>query len=198
LIFTKSNYILGLDCLKSIWEQEHKPHLKSKLNPYQEIIINDGNDVGELAKKLYPKGIDLSKLNTVEAEKETERLLSLPEVVIFEACFSTVFKGKKCLIRTDILEKKDNKITVFEVKSNGKPKDSHFHDIAFQKWVTDQKNIHIDFKLKHINKKYTKGDSLSELFLDKSLDITKEYNLILLSVSKNFSKKAYFLTIFIY
>ena len=57
-ILSKSTYIRGLKCAKSLYLNKHKKHLRDELSPMQKAIFNQGNLVGELAQKLFPKGID--------------------------------------------------------------------------------------------------------------------------------------------
>ena len=69
---SKSKYCEGITCLKKLWLSTYKPEEKEEI---KESVFETGTEVGELAKKLYGKYIDiefnpdLSKM--LEATKET-------------------------------------------------------------------------------------------------------------------------------
>ena len=56
---TKSKYLLGIQCLRQIWINFHEPEKIPEVDAETQKRFDEGNEVGELAKQLFPGGIDL-------------------------------------------------------------------------------------------------------------------------------------------
>jgi len=135
--------------------------------------MEQGNIIGQLAKKLYPKGIDLPesrkdfKLNI----QKTKELLK-ERKILFEA---GIIAGD-LYARADILVPlgKD-KWDIIEVKGSTRVKDDHFDDVSFQKYVYEKAGLRINkCFLMHINKEFIKKGDIEPKELLKTDDITKE------------------------
>src|SRR5680860_1636790 len=75
-IISKSKYVAGLQCLKYIWYLKNDP---DAIPPYDEIAqfrFQQGHDVGNLAKSLFPEGIDIEHGVNIEAELARARELT--------------------------------------------------------------------------------------------------------------------------
>lgn len=148
--FTKSRLKLAMECPRKLYYSQNKEYDNQKVeDPFLMELANGGFQVGELAKHYYAGGYDLRDLSMVEAIEKTKSLLTLDEVIIYEATFIS----NNLLVRSDILVKKGNQIDIIEVKSkshnfeeglvgnNGKLpakwKDI-IEDIAFQKYVISE------------------------------------------------------------
>ncbi len=142
-IITKSKYINGLKCTKLLWidcnDRERIPPPDIGL----QHVFAQGNEVGELAKKLYPEGIDVpyERGGFYQNLEETQALLSSRKP-LFEAGFLT----DDLYARVDILRpsSKKGKWDILEVKSSTGLKDVHKHDIAFQKYCCESSGLKID------------------------------------------------------
>ena len=68
---SKSKYIIGLRSLKELWASYYAKELLPEPGPEQELVFEQGHKVGELAKGLFPGGIDLDSIQvfqeTIEA-----------------------------------------------------------------------------------------------------------------------------------
>ena len=62
MTLSKSQYIRGLQCHKSLWLYKNKPELRDTPNQAQESLFNTGFDVGDLAKQLFPHGVEIEFL----------------------------------------------------------------------------------------------------------------------------------------
>src|SRR3989344_2243269 len=94
-LLTKSKYIAGLQCPKFIWTMFHHPEKIKEPDLNAQYRFDQGNLVGELAKKLYPKGINLATENFNENLQKTKELLKenrplFEAGVIFENCFARI------------------------------------------------------------------------------------------------------------
>ena len=53
MTLSKSQYIRGLQCHKSLWLYKNRPDLRDTPDNKTESSFNTGYDVGELAKELF-------------------------------------------------------------------------------------------------------------------------------------------------
>ena len=56
-VLTKSKYLVGLECPKQLWITFNQPEKIKELSVGQQFIINQGINVGELAKILFQIGL---------------------------------------------------------------------------------------------------------------------------------------------
>ena len=83
---TKSRFKLAAECPTKLF-YTGKPHLYRNLkqeDSFLAMLADGGYQVGELAKCFYPAGIEVSSLNSAEAEAQTQALLEQDQVVLFE------------------------------------------------------------------------------------------------------------------
>ncbi len=173
-ILTKSKYIIGLECPKYLWAVFNHPEKIRKASLAEEFKFKEGAKVGELAKSLFPDGLNLP------AEDFKENLLKTKEslgkgVPLFEAGF--LFNN--CFSRADILVPVGKEWDIIEVKSGTEVKDINVHDVSFQKYVYEANGLKIrKCFLMHLNKEYfRKGEiNVEELFVKE--DITSEVEAI--------------------
>lgn len=146
---TKSRFKLGLECPTKLFYTGKKEYANNKLDdPFMEALAQGGYQVGELAKHYYPGGHDITTLDHVDALQETDELLKLDNVVIYEAAI----RFENLFIRIDVLVKQGNKVELIEVKAksydsrdespffgkrgalSGSWKE-YLYDVAFQNYV---------------------------------------------------------------
>jgi CRISPR/Cas system-associated exonuclease Cas4 (RecB family) len=169
---SKSQYVKGRQCLRKVWLYNHKKELMDKPSEFQELLFSQGNDVGNIAKKVFPIGVEITqKYNEVELalEKTNEAIASGTEVI-----FEAAFMFDDVLVRADIIKKnKDNSWDLLEVKSSSSWKKVHCLDLAVQTYILKNSGLNIrSSSIMHLNKEYTRGDSLDlvELFEISNLD----------------------------
>jgi len=56
---SKSQYIRGLQCHKSLWLYKNNPELRDTPDNQTELAFNTGYQVGDLAKELFPDSIEI-------------------------------------------------------------------------------------------------------------------------------------------
>ncbi|MHB8524112.1 MAG: hypothetical protein ACYDH9_25605 [Limisphaerales bacterium] len=56
---SKSKFLWGLQCAKLIWHAYHAKHLIPEPDAAQQAVFDQGHEVGALAKKLFPEGIEV-------------------------------------------------------------------------------------------------------------------------------------------
>jgi len=57
LYLSKSLFIRGLQCPKSLYLQKHSPELKDQVTEEAQSRFDVGYDVGDLAQQLFPSGV---------------------------------------------------------------------------------------------------------------------------------------------
>lgn len=170
-IISKSTFIRGQQCLKSLYLNKNHRELKDELTDQQRSIFSRGNNVGELAQKLFPGGIDLipeNFYNFLPTIQKTQDAINNGVEVIYEAAFQ--FDGVLALL--DILVKKKNKWYAYEVKSAASVKGVYVKDASLQYHVITNSGINLeDISIIHLNSKYTKKGKLdlNQLFTISSV-----------------------------
>jgi hypothetical protein len=100
---TKSRFKLAAECPTKLF-YTGKPQLYQNIkqeDSFLAMLADGGYQVGELAKCFYPTGIEISSLNSAEAEAQTQALLKQDQVVLFEPAI----RFNDYLVRVDILVK---------------------------------------------------------------------------------------------
>ena len=97
-LLSKSKYITGLQCPRLIWVQFHEPEKIPETDPITQHIFDQGHLVGELAKKLFPGGIDVPQDNFVGNIDMTKELLKERK-----ALFEAGIRAGELYSRVDIL-----------------------------------------------------------------------------------------------
>jgi len=146
---TKSRFKLVTECPTKLFYTKKKEYADQKLDDAFLLALADGGfQVGELAKLYFPGGHDIKSLDYETSLAETNALLALDQVIIYEAAIAT----ENLFIRADILVKDGDHLFLYEVKSksydgsggtsftnkNGTISaswKSYLYDVAFQKYV---------------------------------------------------------------
>jgi hypothetical protein len=168
---SKSTFLRGSQCKKSLYIHWHHPELKDKLSVMQQAIFSQGTDVGKIAQKLFPGGVDAGihvPANYVKSIEMTSRLIRDGVPVIYEAGFS--FNNLHCFV--DILVKDDDGWKAYEVKSSTQLKPVNLLDAAFQYYVITSCGLElVDISLVTLNTLYERIGELdiSQLFKIESV-----------------------------
>jgi hypothetical protein len=168
---SKSTFLRGTQCLKSLYLNFHQPGLKDPISAMQQAIFSQGHDVGKLAQQLFPGGVDAGIYVPDQYQKSiqmTSRLILEGAQIIYEAGFSV--NGLHCFI--DILVRDGDKWNAFEVKSSTQVKPVNLMDAAFQYYVMTRSGLELsDISLVVLNTAYTRtGDlDIQQLFKIESV-----------------------------
>jgi hypothetical protein len=165
-ILSKSTFIRGVQCEKSLYLNKHARNLKDEISPEQMAVFSQGTNVGELAQGLFPGGVDCtpkSYYNFQESVEKTQAEIDKGTKVIYEAAFQ--FNG--VLAALDILVMEDDGWHAYEVKSSTKVSETYEMDATIQYYAITNSGIDLkDISIVHINNQYTKDGPLdvNELF----------------------------------
>ncbi len=132
---SKSKVVLGKQCEKALYLSVHKPELADEISDSQQLIFDQGHEVGILAQADYPAGVlvDAPYNKSDLAIAQTEKAIAAGALSIFEA----TFVHDDVLVKVDILNRKSTKSSweIIEVKSSTEVKEVHTIDAAVQLWV---------------------------------------------------------------
>ena len=170
-LLSKSRFISGLQCPRYLWVLANDPTRVPEPDAGTQFVFDQGHEVGNLAKKLFPGGIDIPSDDFVANLRMSRELLSSRRP-LFEAAFMS--DGKYA--RVDILEPVGEDMWhIIEVKSSTSVKDVHYPDVAFQRHCCEQAGLTIDrCFLAHINGGYVRNGDIVPEELFELVDITDD------------------------
>ncbi len=172
MYLSKSQYLRGLQCHRSLWLYRHRRELMTPPDAAREAVFAVGHEVGKLAQQRFPGGVEIAlDRNDFDAMcARTAELIDQGAKVIYEATF--VRDGLLAMV--DILVRNGAAWDFFEVKSSTRVKPNHLPDAAIQWHILD---AHLELgsaHIMHIDTRYRRsGDlDLERLFL--GVDVTDE------------------------
>jgi predicted RecB family nuclease len=159
---SKSKFVAGCQCLKRLYLLAHEPELAAQPDAAAQAIIQQGRDVGLLARQLCPGGVEVGNEGGLgQAIRATRELVANREV---PAIYEGVWEHDGVLVRVDILQRRrDGRWRLIEVKSGTDVKEEAFHleDVAIQYRVLRRNGLEISSAcLAHVNRDhvYQGGD----------------------------------------
>ena len=176
-LLSKSKYLLGLQCPRYLWTAIHDKNQIPEPDEAQQHIFEQGHLVGELAKKWFPDGIDIS-CDRSEFEKniqETAKLLKKKKrKPLFEAGIKVELEDGFIYSRADVLVPIGQDLwDIVEVKSSTKVKPENIDDVSFQKHVYEKAGLKIrKCFLMIVNNEYVKKGKIDVKKILKTEDIT--------------------------
>ena len=168
---SKSQYMRGLQCHKSLWLYKNNPELRATPDHAQKTLFNTGHHVGDLAKELFPNGVEVvfDTKNFRGMITKTQELIANGTKIIYEATFSE----EGIFAMADILVKNGDAWDIYEVKASTKVKQVHIEDISIQ-WHTLNKAITVNRAyIIHINNQYVRWGDLDTHALFSIEDVTE-------------------------
>jgi len=156
---SKSKFLMGLQCPKLIWNVYNAKNLIPEPDATQEAAFAQGHQVGELAKQLYPGGIEVSTgTNDFDQVLQWSLEATKARKTLFEAGFA--YGGG--FARVDILSPAGKDAwDIIEVKSSTEVKDVNLLDLAFQVHVITGTGLKIrSCILAHISSDFVKSGTI--------------------------------------
>ena len=185
---SKSQFMMGRQCLKRLWLYNYRKDLIPPIDPAQQQIFDQGHAIGELAREYFTGGtlVNADYKHIPEAIKHTAELVKAGAKVIYEGTF--VFNN--VLIRFDILKRnKDGSWDLIEVKGSTEVKDEHLHDVAIQRYVLEGSGIKIKkTELMHIDNTFVKAGPINTKKFFTRQDITQETTAIVAGIKHDLER----------
>lgn len=171
---SKSQFIRGFRCRKSLWLFRNEPELGAEPDENSRIRMEEGKEVGRLARKLFPGGVEIQFEEGTFAEKvkKTQSLLDDGDVpAIYEA--NMIFDD--VLTVADILVRRPAGWELYEVKSSTQVKDFHLFDLALQYFIFVGCGVQLSkAAIIHLNNEYIRNEDLDSKGLFIIKDLTTE------------------------
>lgn len=158
----------GLQCHRLLWWKVYEPDAPELTPPPQEqIVLDRGTRVGELARSYVPGGvfIDIPYYQLRERVEATAAAIASGANVVYEASF--IADG--VFVSVDILERVPDGHALVEVKSTVDVRGHHVSDVAIQVHVARRAGVDVRrAEIMHLNRECRHPD-LSNLFVRESV-----------------------------
>ena len=136
-LISKSAYIRGLQCPKSLYLYKNNYSEREQPSPELLVRFQQGNHFGSLAWQLFPDGKDMTPktqypstlLNAAEDVRNT--LLQYQDLILYEATFC--YRPFICIM--DMLVQQKGVLCAYEVKSSVNISPTYLNDVAYQYYV---------------------------------------------------------------
>jgi len=154
---TKSRFKLAVECPAKLNYTGNKAYANTKNeDEFLKSLAEGGYQVGEMAKLLYPGGVEVTSKGYAPQLSDTQTLLAQDDATVFEGAVSF----EKLFVRVDVLVKTGNQLKLVEVKSKSfaPPEEEFFrgargdlrsdvlpylYDVAFQTYVVRMAYPHL-------------------------------------------------------
>ena len=139
---SKSQFMMGKQCLKRLWLYNYRRDLIPPVDPARRHIFEEGHAIGELARRYFPDGrlADADHMHIPEALEQTAGLIKGGAEIIYEGAFAF----NNVLVRCDILKRnQDGSWDLIEVKGSTEVKNEHLQDVAVQRYVAEGAGLKI-------------------------------------------------------
>ena len=175
ITISKSKFVAGVQCLKRLYLQVHEPQLGSSKSAADFAIMEQGRQVGKLARQMFPGGIEVRSGDPGEAIRITRELVANPEV---PAIFEAAFENGGVFVRVDVLQRRrDGRWRLIEIKSTASLKEEqHLDDVAIQYRVVSRCGLDVaSCALAHVNRSYVfDGGSIEARRFFKIRNLTRK------------------------
>ena len=165
---SKSKYCNAFQCMKMLWLYKNKPDVIESVD--NSSVLENGREVGEVAKTLFGDYIDIEYGNLSKMIIDTNNAISNNSVCnICEASFN--YNNNFCSV--DILRKNNDNYEIYEVKSSTGVKDIYLEDISYQYYVLTSLGYKVTkASIVYINRDYVRHGELEINKLFNIEDVT--------------------------
>jgi hypothetical protein len=174
---SKSRFLAGLQCHKLFWHRYHRPKDFPEVDTSTQLSFDQGHEIGELAKSLYPDGIEVQRdhRRLPDIVSDTQAAIARRKP-IYEAGFIV----GNLMAYADILNPVGKtQWDLIEVKSATSVKDVNLWDVAFQSHVIEAGGIKLrNHYVLHLNSDYVKKGPVDAKKLFAATKVTSEITLL--------------------
>jgi hypothetical protein len=174
---SKSTFIRGVQCLKSLYLYKNRHFLRDALSAEQRAKFVRGIDVGVLAQSLFTGGVNCQPTSPSMYQKSVLKTSETIQNGSADVIYEAAFQHDRVLILLDILAKVDGRWNAYEIKSSRSISETFILDAALQYYVLKNSGIQINrFFLVHLNGDYEFDGSLDLNGLFTFVDVTDKIN----------------------
>lgn len=171
IFLSKSQFIRGLQCHKSLWLYKYNPELRTPPDEGQEALFEAGKDIGALAHGLFPGGV-LVEFEGSSFDEKVRKTMALIESGV-KTIYEATFRHEGVLVMVDILHRGDEGWKIYEVKGSTEVKDVHLSDVAVQYYILKGSGLPLSkASLVYINNKYVRHGEIDVNGLFAIADLT--------------------------
>jgi hypothetical protein len=171
---SKSTFLRGVQCEKSLYLHRHHPGLRDEISEVQQAIFTRGTMIGLLARELFPGGEDASPEDYsrfFDSIKTTRSLIDGGVRIIYEAAFL----HDNTTAAIDILVRTRGGWKGYEVKSSVSVSAVNLLDAAVQYYVITGSGIDLkDISIVHLNNEYVRRGELDMQKLFTRVSVRRE------------------------
>lgn len=191
---SKSKFLDGLQCSKLLWCEFNAKHLFPEIDEGLQAVFEQGQEVGSLARRMFPNGIEVGfSLKTEQMfvsgslttpasnvagslDFETAAELTQEYLPLRRPLFEATVSASGGFARADILNPVGNdEWDLIEAKSTTSLKQEHIPDLAFQVWVFKEAGIKIRrCFLCHVNNQFVRHGEVDPYKFFTFVDVTAE------------------------
>jgi hypothetical protein len=173
-MISKSLFIRGLQCLKSLYLHKNRPYLRDPISKSTLAKFRRGHEIGKLAQELFPDGIQLARPGPKSYLKSAS-LVSAHIAQQTPVLYEVPFIHEDFLAIMDILTFQNGTWNAFEVKSSLSISDTYLWDICFQAYVIQAYGLSpVTFSIIHINPEYVLQDRFNPAAFFNIVPVEKE------------------------
>jgi len=171
-LLTKTAFGYGLVCDRLLWMYQNARDQLPETDESTQAIFDQGHLIGDLAKTLYPDGVEIDWTSGHERGVAQTGAMLAERKTIFEAGF----QHGETHARADILQPAaGGRWDLIEVKSSSAVKEEHLHDVAFQQYVYQGAGLRIGrCYVMHVDKSYVRQGMVEANRLLTRTDVTEE------------------------
>ena len=186
MTLSKSLYIRGLQCEKSLWLKKKMPEVLQAPDDGAQAVFDTGTSVGELACELFSGGERIEYTGDFGSQMaKTKELMEHGTKVVYETTFC--FDG--ILVMVDILCVGDDGLVINEVKSSTSVKEVYIDDAAIQYYVISSLGYKVSaVNIIHIDNSYVRGEKLELEKFFHAEDVTEQVKQKQADIPQNLSK----------
>ena len=170
-LISKSKYLAGLQCRKLFWTYFKDPKSIPPIDAATQAIFDQGHEVGDLAKTLFPGGLEIEgepwKFSDLMARTREAMKKRVP---LYEAAVG----ARGSFARADILVPVEEKAwDIVEVKSGTEVKPVNILDLSLQRFAAESDGLKIrKCFLMHIDNTYVRRGPIEAERLFAREDVT--------------------------
>ncbi|KAF0129649.1 MAG: hypothetical protein FD155_2241 [Bacteroidetes bacterium] len=188
-LLSKSTFIRGQQCQKSLYLNKKRPFLRDKISSAQLAKFKRGTDVGILAQQLFPGGIDCKPKSPSQYQKKLEETSELMNDLNVHTIYEAVFQYDDVLIMLDIIVRDNNHWKAYEVKSSRSLSQTYYTDAALQYYVINGCGVILsDFCLIYVDESYVFQEQLEINKLFKTQSVLKDVKERLLEIKSSIAQ----------
>lgn len=170
---TKQLFLNTISCTTLGWHSKRSKEQGEELSLDAQFRIDEGNQIGELAREIFPNGKLIPLKNSETAFLETKEIMQNSDTKhIFEATFI----HENFVTKADVLTRNENETwDLVEVKSSVNDKDEFIDDMAYTTMIIENCGVKVNkISICLVSKDFRLGMPLDNLFVE--IEHTEEVN----------------------